>query len=83
MCDVKRLNFSCFLMLVILITSMFYTPITKNRKFFPQKTTSFEVAKKNYCQQIGRYRLRWVGNPLTHRPQFLQIFKELVRKDNA
>ena len=37
MCDVKRLNFSCFLMLVILITSMFYTPITKNRWFFPQK----------------------------------------------
>ena len=32
---------------------------------------------------IGRHRLCWVGNPLTHRPQLLKIFKELVRKDNS
>lgn len=29
---------------------------------------------------IGRHRLRRVGNPLSHRPQLFQIFKESVRK---
>lgn len=45
MYNVNYLNLSCFFMLVLLKTPMFYIPITKTAQFFHKKTTSFEVVR--------------------------------------